>query len=269
VTTTGAPGPGIAVFGSAVRNVVVQGNTVKSTAGTGSGILLKDGVKDVSVKGNKLHNLANGIVLQSCSVVTLEDNHVSASGGDGIRIESGSSASRITLRGNVSYNNGRSKPFSAGISILAGDRVRLLENQCFDDQATLTQAYAILVANTVTGVVILDNDVSVGGLQIAAWNHPNAPVLVRDNRGYVTRAKNSVTLAAGTSSRSVPHGMSRDFDSVNNVRLTPRSNLGGLGYWVDDPTPGDGAFRINLSGNAPPGGVTFAYEVWSDRTAAY
>lgn len=268
-TPNGSAGAGIRIDGA--EDVVVDANTVYSSSGTGTGIVIhstQTTARNVNVTNNTARYLTYGIEVQSCVGCSLDNNVAYNCAGPGIRTYNAAPV-RLDIMNNRCSRNGRTVAFSSGIEVNVGDRVTIRGNRCWDDQGTPTQAFAILVNSAVTNAQILDNDVSQGGLSIAAYNHANAPVLVRDNRGYVTRAKNSVTVAAGTASLSVSHGMTRDFESVNNVRLTPRTSLGGLDYWVTDPTAGDGAFTINLSANAPAGGISFSYEVWSDRMNAY
>lgn len=268
-TPNGSAGAGIRIDGA--EDVVVGLNTVYSTSGTGTGIVIhstQTTARNVAVVNNSTRNLSTGIEIQSCIGCSCDNNAVYNCAGSGIRTYN-SAPVRLDIINNRCSRNGRTTTFCSGIEVNVGDRVSLRGNRCWDDQGTPTQAFAILVNNAVTNVQVLDNDVSQGGLSIAAYNHANAPVLVRDNRGYVTRAKNSVTVTAGATTLAVTHGLSRDFESVNNIRLTPRSNLGGLDYWITDPTPGDGAFTINLSAVAPAGGASFAYDVQSERMNAY
>ncbi|HSU15841.1 right-handed parallel beta-helix repeat-containing protein [Longimicrobium sp.] len=262
-------GPGIRIEGA--EDVCVSGNDVYGTTGTGSGIVVQstyNTARNVVVSANTVRNLIVGIEIHGCRGCAVDNNVVSGCAGSGIRTYS-TAPVRLDITHNKCSRNGRTAAFSSGIEVNVGDRVRIMGNRCWDDQATPTQAFAILVNSAVTNAQIVDNDVSQGGLLIAPWNHANAPVLVRDNRGYTTRARNSVTVPAGATTLSVAHGLNRDIESVNNVRITPRSNLGGLDYWVTDPTPGDGAFTINLSAAAPAGGASFSYEAWSDRMTAY
>ncbi|HSU15159.1 right-handed parallel beta-helix repeat-containing protein [Longimicrobium sp.] len=262
-TPVSQAGPAIKVDGA--EDVTIEANTVFSTSDSGSGISVMGGARNVSVSHNTVRAVTIGIEFQGCTACSCIDNYVSGCQQSGIRTNS-TAPSRLLIAGNVSSCNGRGAAFRAGIEVPLGDRVRLVGNQCFDDTVPPTQAFSIIVGAAVTNAWILDNDVSQGGLQLA----PTAgAVLVRDNRGYNTKASDSVAVAAGTTTKVVSHGMNRDVDSIRFIYVVPRSSLFGAGsYWITDPTPGDGKFTINLE-NAPTADVSFVWGISSERKTTW
>lgn len=268
---------GVGVYGA--DGTVVLGNEIESSTGTnGSGILVADAggssARDTDVSHNRILNAGgSGIELQGSVGTTVTHNHVTGSGISGIRTYTVAPV-RATIASNICSRNGRLAAFEAGIQILVGNKVRLIGNECFDDQGVPTQATGISVFSAVTDIQIVDNDVSQGGMSLAGG--ATAP-LVRGNRGFRTKAVGSSTVAAGATTLAVSYAgvMARDVDSVNRIRITPRGDS-GTRWWitkavsfVQGGTAGDYQFTMNLAAAAPAGGFSFGWEVDAEERNAF
>lgn len=82
--------------------------------------------------------------------------------------------------------------------------------------------------------------------------------IVRDNIGYVSEASGTATVANGTTSIAVSHGLGGT-PTVDDIAVTPTNNLGtATKFWVSGPTSTQ--FTINV--DADPGATTATFG-WS------
>lgn len=85
---------------------------------------------------------------------------------------------------------------------------------------------------------------------------------VRGNGGYITEATGTATVASGSTTVAVTHGLGFT-PTVGNIQLTPTNNLGNAAkFWVS--APGATTFTINV--NADPGATTATF-AWRAASA--
>jgi hypothetical protein len=179
-------------------------------------------------------NLTNGITLSSCSngliigchiylniygvrcfnarLMRIIGNRMNHNARDGISITiSASGWDRIIVVGNQCLCNGRSFTGHNGITItgtstLVMQGVIVVGNVCWDYESPKTQEYGIAETVNANYNIIVNNDVrenKVGGIQYIGSN-----TIVRHNIGYVTENDGTATIASGTNSVTVNHGLS-------------------------------------------------------------
>lgn len=79
--------------------------------------------------------------------------------------------------------------------------------------------------------------------------------IVRGNRGYVTEAKGTATVASGTTSIAVTHGLDRT-PAAADVKVTPTNSLGSAAkFW----TSAVGATTFTINTNVDPGATTATF----------
>lgn len=180
-----------------------------------------------TVRDNEVVDTTNEgvkILLRAAAVTALQilNNIIHGSGRSGIYVAySGStptaSLAKSTIRGNVCFSNGTSA--TAGnrdgirIVIPIADTV-IVDNRCFDDQATKTQGYGLVVgtaAATVAGGTIKGNDLR--GNLTGGGLFTNTPTThVAGNPGYTPPAPAAVALAASPATYTAP-----DYPTVLNL----------------------------------------------------
>lgn len=86
-----------------------------------------------------------------------------------------------------------------------------------------------------------------------------ASVMIRNNRGYVTEANGTATVASGTTSVAVTHGLSAT-PTIGQITATANNNLGSATkYWVSSPT--STTFTINTDVDPGVATATFAWNI--------
>ena len=104
-----------------------------------------------------------------------------------------------------------------------------------------------LVANAAPTVALLET----GGTN----------TIVRNNIGWVTEANGVATVANGTTSIAVTHGLSST-PALNTISVTPTNSLGTAAkFWISNVT----ATQFTINVNADPGATTATF-VWSVRS---
>ena len=104
-----------------------------------------------------------------------------------------------------------------------------------------------LVANAAPTVALLET----GGTN----------TIVRNNIGWVTEANGVATIANGTTSIAVTHGLSST-PALNTISVTPTNSLGTAAkFWISNVT----ATQFTINVDADPGATTATF-VWSVRS---
>jgi hypothetical protein len=104
----------------------------------------------------------------------------------------------------------------------------------------------------ISGNTFRDNGVNVFASPVPA------SFTTRNNRGYITEASGLATVAAGTTSVAVTHGLSRTptLAGISATPASPPDSLGAMNYWISNPTPT--SFTINVDG-APGADVNYSW----------
>jgi len=206
--------------------------------------LYLDTYGDYVIRGNRSHsNNWRGIFVEAFNDtlrgVTVDSNDVHSNGYHGVYCTTSLTGSLpdLVVRGNRSYNNGQvgaSQPHGIRIDANTTGLV-LASNRCYDNQGTKTQTAGIKLSDSasfsmtdarIEGNVVTGNataGISLGGTV-------RTRVSVRANTGYVTENYGTATVAAGSASVTVTHGLAA---APVSVAATPRTSEG---VWVSDRT---------------------------------
>lgn len=107
--------------------------------------------------------------------------------------------------------------------------------------------------NVITGNTLSQNSApTITMLETGGTN-----TIVRNNIGYVTEANGTATVASGTTTIVVSHGLTMT-PTAANIMITPTNNLGAATkYWIS--AVGTISFTINVDTDPGAGGATFAW----------
>ena len=95
---------------------------------------------------------------------------------------------------------------------------------------------------------------------VAAVESAGIASIVRNNIGWTTEATGTATIANGTTSIAVNHGLDTT-PAIANIALTPTNSLGtATKYWVSAV----GATQFTITVNADPGATTATF-AWSAK----
>jgi len=243
---------GIFVEGTSMELVIASNkiSTTKQTQTSGDGIALSGVTKSI-VSGNSVEDGYAGISIISCSGITVANNHVANMERLGINTWR---AQNSTVIGNVVKNCGTAGVSGAQAGIqLNGDATTnnlynvVVGNRCFDDQATKTQLYGIEEKGTSNYNLIEGNNVV--GNKTVGITKVGANTIVRNNQGYVTENSGSATVASGTTSVTVNHGLAT---TPTRIQVTPRENPTNAVsfWWVDTLTTTQFTIHVNTDPGA-------------------
>jgi hypothetical protein len=110
--------------------------------------------------------------------------------------------------------------------------------------------------------IIEGNSVTWGGVAptVALIETAGANTIVRNNIGWVTESKGTVTVANGSTTIVVNHGLESS-PALSNISVTPTNDMGNAAkFWISNITVSQ--FTINV--NADPGATTATF-VWNAR----
>lgn len=110
--------------------------------------------------------------------------------------------------------------------------------------------------------IITDNSLVLNGTVTQALLEPAgaATSIIRDNVGWKTDNTGTATVANGTTTIAVNHGLSTT-PALANIAVTPTNNLGNAAkFWIS----GVGATQFTINVNADPGATTATF-AWSAR----
>ncbi|NIR76781.1 MAG: hypothetical protein GWN53_17275 [Gammaproteobacteria bacterium] len=281
------PGSGIDLFGA--QHGTVVGNTLHNCGTTAGASIVAGGTggtrdtTDVVITGNEVHvnTTGNGIAVvqntaQGNSRILIRGNDVSeceygihlannpdnrVSGNvcynnaiSGIRTH----GDGVVCKDNICFNNNQDNNANqGGILGTGGDRAVISGNVCYDTQGTATQDWGINLQSSVTngvveGNVFWGND---GGLNDGS----GSGTVVRRNSGYTTENNGTATVASGTTSIAVNHGLDAT-PSIQDISVTPTNDpTNDVGnFWIS--SVGASQFTINVGADPGSGGATFAWK---------
>ena len=110
--------------------------------------------------------------------------------------------------------------------------------------------------NIITGNSMVAN----AAATVALLESAGANTIVRNNIGWVTESTGTATVANGTTSIAVNHGLSTT-PALANISVTPTNNLGtATKFWIS----GVGATQFTVNVDADPGATTATF-VWNAR----
>lgn len=151
--------------------------------------------------------------------------------------------SRSTISNNTVKNNDQSQGGYVAINLRDSSYNIVDDNQCYDDQGTPTQDYGVLEQGTSDDNSIQDNIFS--GNTIAQMLYIGSNNIVRDNIGFTTENSGTDTVASGTTSKVVTHGLdiTPDLNKLKIVGLEdPTSSVGTI--WCSNATSTQ--FTVNV-----------------------
>jgi len=223
--------------------VLDNGNHGISVAGNGWAI------SNSRIEGNNGYGIS---VLADVTHVRIVGNLVEENEYEGMQLRG---ISHSIISNNIVRNNAQATADRAGIFLQVGtgestDNV-LMGNECYDDQATKTQAHGIQEANAADYNVIIGNDVrenKTAGIVVVGSN-----TIVRNNLGYITENSGSATVLNTTTSIVVNHGLAT---TPTRVLLTARLWSDAAKAWVTNLTTTQ--FTVNV--DVDPGVETAIFD---------
>jgi hypothetical protein len=247
--------------------IICIGNRSQSNGDTGinlGGLNAGDYGRHVCVGNECYLNANSGINTGGGKHIVIANNECWANGR---RTSTPRSNAGIRVRDNTVQSGG------AGVATTS-DGVVVSGNLCWDDTTAYPlPAGAVGQLNGVevytqgngvpTNVIVSDNDLR-GNLQsnyIVNGGTADATVHVYRNMGWTTENAGTATVAAGTTSITVSHGLSQT-PLVQNISVTPTSSLAAAGaFWVSNVT----ATSFDILVDADPGGTgaSFAWRIAS------
>lgn len=228
--STSAPSKYNTVVGNVIEG---QGATLASTGIKVSkfGSAVGTNMTQVTLSGNVVRNCDRGMWLEEVDRLVVANNVVSDCAGSNnqlILISTVGTINDISIQGNMLYNT-----TNRGISFSSGTTNNLTaQNNQFISCTTP-------VGGTIPGTAVF-----------------------RHNRGYVTEASGTATVANATTSIAVTHGLAAT-PSANHISVTPTNSLGSAAkFWISSV----GATTFTINTNVDPGATTATF-AW--RAAIY
>lgn len=226
---------------SAQHNAVIARNIIRETDSTSGAITILGGAR----------------VIVDANIVDGVGNTFNAAEPTGIRIEryvAGETLDAFTIRGNVVRGVKR-----AGVNTGSGIWVYM-------SQSTIQRL--LIHGNTVSecdrgvdlriangGVVadcqMLGNDLTGNRLAVSLAPPTSEPAVwvTRDNRGFVTQNRGTVTYAANVSSQVVSHGLART-PLLHDIEIQLQASPGSAAkWWISNAT----ATAFTINSDVPPG----------------
>lgn len=274
-TIVGAGGDGIKVLGAnattgAATDVTIAGNTVVDTTAGSSGISAGN-CRRVTISGNTCTENERGILIRGgAEAVQVTGNNTSQNAESGIQVRdiTGDNVG-ISITGNTANDNDQSAGGFPGIYVLcaggfSSEDIEIRANTTSDYQGTATQQQGITIADvvngsTLAGLRIIGNTGAgnVGALIGGAGLADATNLVIRDNFTFATENNGTATVANGTTSIAVTHGLAQTPD-LQDISVTPSNNLGNATkFWVSTPTSTQ--FTINVDADPGAGTATFVW----------
>lgn len=266
--TSDTPANGVGYYISqSYRNTLIGNYAFNGNfgAGTGYGYLAQGIVitgangKHNLIKGNWISDFGTyGINLFTSSTLnTVKGNYIWRGNYEGI-ILSGSTHNSVT--GNFVYETSQDT-HNTYDAILIGDNStnnNVLGNTIRHAGGAKQNRYGIRVNATATGCQVSNNDLTSSGATANA-SIAATDTFVKNNLGFVTTAVGAATVANGTTSIAVTHGVAMT-PTLNQIKVTPTNNLGlAAKFWISSPTATQ--FTINVDVNPGAGTATFSWMV--------
>lgn len=230
--------------GNVCRNNTLVGFNFQWSSSSGSdgsynslvgNILTNNGQAGVTGDGSTTHN-------------TIKQNTVIDNTNEGIKLNIG--CSYYDIDGNTVGDTGGGVQ-TTGIDVITGTHISIKNNRTYGHSVQ-----GLTVNTNSDSVRVMNNDF--GDTAVIASSTTNR--FVRNNRGYVTEISGTATIASGTTSVAVAHGLSTGSSTTAAAfQLTLTNNPTAVTrYWISGITSTQ--FTINV--NADPGATTATF-VWS------
>lgn len=240
-------------------DVIVTGNIVSGGSNGGINVtaLTATSVRAIVTGNIARDNDQDGIAVARFPYSIVADNIAYANGRHGISVYR---SSRSHVHHNQSVNNGQITAGSYGFRIwddntTAQEYLTIDHNHAIDDQGSPTQddgfRFQNLAANN-----YCDHNVAAGN--VANWTGVPASNTMRNNVGYVTKAKGDGSILNGATTATITHGLART-PTRKDVTITlgedPANSPGAI--WVD--TLGASTFRVNCENDPGASGLDFSW----------
>lgn len=256
-------GPGIDVPAviNEIADCYIWGNNDQSVAGggkPGNGIRFTPGAGRTNVVGNKIEQNRGGIRFTGGGSIQINGNVFAAN--------SCSFASSLVPSGwyilgssnqtdDLSFDGSGGAP--TGILVFGN----IIDSRVYANDSSRYSVYV----NSGTIIIISGNNVGAGLTGALAYNLGGGNVVTIDgNQGIVTAASGQATIASGTTSIVVNHGLSW-WPNIADFTLTlnngPTNAIGN--FWIDSVNAT--SFTIHVAANPGASGATFGWSVRPNR----
>ena len=226
------------------------------------------------VKGNRIRNWGDptpvtgigniGINLSGTTNSIISGNVISGVTtrfGIGINLSTG--VGNLVIENNVIFDTGIVGEKGWGLRILAsGDitGITIRGNRIFDSGAGVQDYGIFLQGVTATSKVQIEGNYLEGNVSAAIGSSSSLSSTVKAirNRGFTTESSGTATVASGSTSIAVSHGLGVT-PSAKDIQVTPTNDLGSAAkFWIS--SVGASTFTINV--DIDPGASTATFS-WS------
>lgn len=255
--TSAVADPSIRLSGSGLEQCIVANNFIQDGAGDG---IFVDGPNYVKVTGNTVDRCGfHGIHMDTTVYSSVDGNTVRRCDGHGIMLENFDNGS---VRNNMVVGNSQATDDTFdGIRIESGsDFTHVADNMVRHLGGANQHKYGINIATSdCDETQLFNNSVQFGG-RTANINNSGTLTIMRTNHGFVTEAKGTATVAAGSTSVAVNHGLAIAVTpGLSNFQVTPTNNMGAATkFWISSPTTTQ--FTVNVDGAPGGSGATFVWQ---------
>ena len=252
------------------RNCTIEGSVASNNF---DGCIIDDYCQRVKSIGGQYHsNTQDGIDINDTLYCESIGDSCSLNGEKGLLLW-GSRFATVTGGEFINNNTATTDPNDAGIVVKVNATTGRTPTDCTisgatcrDDQGVQTQGYGIHIFDG-QRIVCLNNrvkDNKFGGINDSTGSPQNNPK--KYNPGYKTEAAGNMLLPTGNTSVTLTSGhtgLVGTGATLEDVQVTPNSDLGGVSFWVSALT--SQGFTINVS-SALGGNVFFRWraENYSD-----
>jgi hypothetical protein len=148
---------------------------------------------------------------------------------------------------------------SVGIRLKASNGSR---GNCFSGNTFSCFASSVTAVGIDAGLlacVVVGNKVS-SVTTLLTVRGSDANTIIRNNLGYATETDGTATVANGTTSIAVTHGLAAT-PNLQDISVTPTNDLGNASqFWISTPTSTQ--FTINVDADPGAGTATFVWKAW-------
>jgi hypothetical protein len=230
-------------------------------SGTNRGIVMQDcwagtnGITDVN---------SNGLKATNCDGLLLSNFRAINNGGYGIQVSADSTVKNIAIRGGIVAGNSQETTGALdGIIVAGGLTGGIIIDGVFAQSAggvADKQRYGIhLVTGATDNYTIINNFVSANLTAGINNNATGTNKTVKYNHGYVTEAKGTGSIASGTTTDVIAHGLDAT-PSIGDIQIVggenPTNDIGNI--WIT--AVGATTFTVNVRND--PGASNWDFE-WS------
>lgn len=264
---------GINLLAGAIRNIVQGNNILNWTLAAGGGTGFQDGNMDagISVSGSSQYNLISGnyihnpnkwgITLDSASFTDVVGNKVNKCGADGIRLQNGSSDNTLRDNSVILASQTTDAGFDGVIVTGNSDRNSIVGQYCRHGGLSSQARYGVNIATSdCDNNSVYSCDLQTAGRTFSVGNTGTGTTL-RDIRGYATEKASTNSVASGSTTRTVAHGL--PFTPVaGEIAIHPTGWGSATRYWVT----GIDATNFVVNTDVDPGASGFQFG-WSAAKA--